>query len=489
MKRIPPVLLHLRLCLLLFLLIFNQNFNVGHSALVGVDVAASSSKTSSSTSTTTTTTTSVRSDGDPSMMEFFRITLGLTTIKTSIMTTLKSIINQEQHSPSPSEQPIYVISAGLPRTGTASFVIAMKKLGLHSYHMKDGAVETPGHLNLWYNLYRNLEEKEEKNEANKKDNGEDDVRASPTSSSTSSSSSSLLLFNEILDGMSLNGFNVTSDAPACFWYKEQIKRYPNAKVILTVRGDSGGSSDDTITDPGSSSTSPSPSPSTSSLAWTKSFKLAIIDVMVLMKEVPYRWIPMFQKLEYVVQQMLLQLISTLEMDTNSRIIDPNTGYPSVEQLPNIYDTWNKRVKETIPSENLLIFAPQDGWEPLCNFLTSSSSKSTTTTSQEDNDGDDEDDEAPSIPKSSGSSTSSFDSIVKTRCDEIIKSGEPYPYVNDKTKVQSLIWGLYLISMSFKVLCPVAICLIVGLTMRQGLLRMNNQQRQQKMTKHVKSKTN
>ena len=457
MKQIPPVLLHLRLCFLLFLLLLNQNVNVGHSGFVGVDAAASGIGTSASTTTTS-------SDGDPSMMEFFRITLGLTTIKNSIMTTLKIITNQEQQSPSPPEQPIYVVSAGLPRTGTASFVIAMKKLGLHSYHMKDGAVETPGHLNLWYNLYRFLEENEEKIVANMNDKG-DDVRASITSSSTSSS----LLFDKILDDMSLSGFNVTSDAPACFWYKEQMKRYPNAKVILTVRGDSG-SSDDTVTDPGSSK---SPSPTKRSLAWTQSFKLAIIDVMVLMKEVPYRWIPMFQKLEYIVQQMLLQLLSTLEMDTNT-IIDPNTDYPATEHLPNIYDTWNKRVKETVPSENILLFAPQDGWVPLCNFLTSSSKSPT---SQGENDGDDED-EAPSIPESS-SSTISFNNIVKTRCDEIIKSGEPYPYVNDKTKVQSLIWGLYLFSVSFKVLCPAGFFLIVGLKLRQ----------RQKTKKHVKSKTN
>ena len=61
-----------------------------------------------------------------------------------------------------------------------------------------------------------------------------------------------------------------------------MERYPDAKVVLTVRGDGNGE------------------------AWAKSFQTAIIDVMSIMKEIPFRWIPMFQKIERIVQAMLQQ---------------------------------------------------------------------------------------------------------------------------------------------------------------------------------------
>lgn len=51
--------------------------------------------------------------GNPSMADFFRVTLGLT-----------PPFKKDEH------RPIKVIGAGLPRTGTASFVMALRKLGL-----------------------------------------------------------------------------------------------------------------------------------------------------------------------------------------------------------------------------------------------------------------------------------------------------------------------------------------------------------------------
>ena len=257
--------------------------------------------------------------GDPSMKEFFRVTFGF-----------KEWYSKKSQEP----QPIHVMSAGLPRTGTASFVVALSKLGLKSYHMKDGAVETPGHLDMWYDLY---------------------------------SSSGTTTLDKLFDDMSVHGFNATSDAPVCFWYQEQMKRYPNAKVVLTVRG---GNGDD----------------NSGGEAWSKSFQTAIIDVMSIMSEVPFRWIPMFPKIELMVQQMLPR---ALEID-----IDPKTHYPIVDQLPQAYDKWNSKVKATVPSSNLLVFAPQDGWEPLYTFLKDVSPE------------------------------------VANRCGIILASGEPYLNVND-----------------------------------------------------------
>lgn len=33
-----------------------------------------------------------------------------------------------------------------------------------------------------------------------------------------------------------------------------------------------------------------------------------------------------------------------------------------------YNKWVKHVKETVPSNRLLVFEAKEGWEPLCNFL-------------------------------------------------------------------------------------------------------------------------
>ena len=49
--------------------------------------------------------------------------------------------------------PRRVIAAGLSCTGMASFVVDMKQLGLKTYHMKSGMVETAGLVDLWHKLY------------------------------------------------------------------------------------------------------------------------------------------------------------------------------------------------------------------------------------------------------------------------------------------------------------------------------------------------
>uniref|UniRef100_A0A7R9VTV4 Sulfotransferase domain-containing protein n=1 Tax=Pseudictyota dubia TaxID=2749911 RepID=A0A7R9VTV4_9STRA len=260
--------------------------------------------------------------GDPSISEFFRV-----------------VLNLARRPPRPA-QPLYVIGAGLPRTGTASFVVALEKLGFHTYHMKDGAVETPGHLDLWRTYYART-------------NG--------------GSSEATVSIDDILSSMSAEGFNATSDSPACFSYKDQMQRYPNAKVVLTVRGDGDGE------------------------AWAESFRGAILEGMDLMRDIPFKWTPMFQQIVEMSRNAFVHLETQL---------DP-AGFPVMEELPMAYERWNAKVEEAVPRNKLLIHAPQDGWKPLCDFL------------------------SPIYPD------------VEARCVTILESGEPYPHVNDKFKMQSL----------------------------------------------------
>ena len=41
---------------------------------------------------------------------------------------------------------------------------------------------------------------------------------------------------------------------------------------------------------------------------------------------------------------------------------------SLESFRDAYDRHNARIQAIVPPENLLIWGPQDGWDPLCKFL-------------------------------------------------------------------------------------------------------------------------
>ena len=91
---------------------------------------------------------------------------------------------------------IKIIGAGLPRTGTNTLKESLEILGYKkTYHMKELLVK-PKDLHYWLTL---------KETGNTK-------------------------WDELYDG-----FEATVDFPGYPWYKEHMKKYPDAKVILTVR--------------------------------------------------------------------------------------------------------------------------------------------------------------------------------------------------------------------------------------------------------------
>ena len=88
---------------------------------------------------------------------------------------------------------IKIIGAGLPRTGTNTLKQSLEQLGYkHVYHMKELLVN-PDKLHLWKTL---------------DETGDTDWDA---------------LYE---------GYDGTVDFPGYPWYKEHMKRYPDAKVIL-----------------------------------------------------------------------------------------------------------------------------------------------------------------------------------------------------------------------------------------------------------------
>lgn len=91
---------------------------------------------------------------------------------------------------------IKIIGAGLPRTGTNTLKESLERLGYtKTYHMKELLVN-PKSLHYWLSL----------------------------------KNTSTTNWDELYDG-----FQATVDFPGYPWYKEHMKQYPDAKVILTIR--------------------------------------------------------------------------------------------------------------------------------------------------------------------------------------------------------------------------------------------------------------
>eukprot|EP00811_Abedinium_folium_P034135 NODE_7041_length_1614_cov_10.048420.p1 GENE.NODE_7041_length_1614_cov_10.048420~~NODE_7041_length_1614_cov_10.048420.p1 ORF type:complete len:317 (+),score=55.53 NODE_7041_length_1614_cov_10.048420:274-1224(+) len=202
----------------------------------------------------------------------------------------------------PVPQPVQVISAGLPRTGSYSFVTALQRLDYKPYHMSHGVMSAPGHLEMWH----------------------DYVMRSDRSG-----------FPAILDAIARDGYNVTTDIPINYHYKEVLAHYPSALVVLTE--------------------------AKSGEAWASSM------LRTVAKSRLHPLLGWFQT-----SRMLIVLLQSsfvaLGLPT-----DPGTGY-LIEDVPamvSAYDAYNEAVKQAVPKEQLLVFRATHGWKPLCDFLSPS----------------------------------------------------------------------------------------------------------------------
>lgn len=177
-----------------------------------------------------------------------------------------------------------VIGAGFGRTGTMSIQAALEMLGYRCYHMKE-VTEHVGHLQAWHELVADC---------------------APMDWQT--------LFKD---------FEATVDFPACIYYRELLREFPNAKVVLSVR------------DPD---------------RWFDSF-LALQQTTDSFRI--FRFIPRARRfLEFV--DLLLPKVFGNPRDRD-RCIE-------------VFERHNRQVRESVPQDRLLVFHVQDGWGPLCEFL-------------------------------------------------------------------------------------------------------------------------
>ncbi|ORY06456.1 hypothetical protein K493DRAFT_203324 [Basidiobolus meristosporus CBS 931.73] len=193
----------------------------------------------------------------------------------------------------PTENTLDVIGAGFGRTGTLTMKVALEKLGYPTFHMIEGVMNPSRYAPLWVEVTQG-----------KRPN-----------------------WDKIFEG-----FKATVDNPACWWYKDLMKKYPDAKVVLTVR------------DPEK---------------WYKS----CYDTVFTLHKVMNKAIELGSADERALQ--IADLV-------NSTVWGP-TGcfqgrFEDKEWMIELFKSHIEEVKRVVPADKLLVFEVKEGWEPLCKFL-------------------------------------------------------------------------------------------------------------------------
>ncbi len=188
-----------------------------------------------------------------------------------------------------------LIGAGLMRTATSSQKVALEQLGLSTYHMVDLMADLD-QCALW-----------ERAEA-----GED-------------------VWEELLAGK-----DATVDWPGARYFEPLMHKYPEAKVLLSVRDHA---------------------------SWERSMRDTVCriyfgddvlhhlsDARVLVDEHWRDWIMLMRK-------------QCWEGRGPLRVAPETT-----EGLIASAQAWDEHVKATVPADRLLVWEAKDGWEPLCELL-------------------------------------------------------------------------------------------------------------------------
>jgi len=114
------------------------------------------------------------------------------------------------------------------------------------------------------------------------------------------------------------GYRSAVDFPSGIFFKELSGKYPNSKLILTVRDSS---------------------------SWFDSFERTVLPWVLSFKDSPY-W--------EITSKIYTTIFCENFWDRNSMIA--------------AYDRHNANVVKLIPGERLLVYKVADGWLPLCKFL-------------------------------------------------------------------------------------------------------------------------
>jgi hypothetical protein len=185
--------------------------------------------------------------------------------------------------------PLKIIGAGLGRTGTLSLKAALEELGFGKcYHMIE-VLGNPGQTAIW---------------------------------------------NAAAEGKPMDwdavfqGYQATVDWPACNFYEELMRRYPDAKVILTVREPE---------------------------RWYDSARQTIYYVRNLIPRWAAALNPRMRGFRPMLDRLVWDGMFHGRFEDKSYAID-------------VFNRHNEQVRRVTPPERLLVYEVKDGWGPLCSFL-------------------------------------------------------------------------------------------------------------------------
>jgi hypothetical protein len=128
----------------------------------------------------------------------------------------------------------------------------------------------------------------------------------------------------------------TTDWPSAFHWPELMDVYPDAKVLLSVRDHD---------------------------SWARSMQDTICQIyfgdslMHHLAQARYHVDPEWKG--------WVDLMVDMFWDGRGPLAGTNG---ETEPMKAAAERWNREVKDTVPAERLLVWQPQDGWEPLCEFL-------------------------------------------------------------------------------------------------------------------------
>jgi hypothetical protein len=198
---------------------------------------------------------------------------------------------------------IKVICAGLGRTGTLSLTEALEILGYKPYHYIDF-----NHASAWEKL------------------AEGSYSA-----------------DDVIDLIVQDGYDAVLENPTCDIYRDFMRRFPDAKVILTVRD----------------------TPEMFETSWKTLF-----NAMTITEEPfrwsfpsPFGWVHLFQQLKKI-----RYFMGTTHLQLERGAL--THGWKEKEEgwLAHQYQRHNQDIIDHVPKGNLLVFNVKEGWKPLTDFL-------------------------------------------------------------------------------------------------------------------------
>ena len=199
---------------------------------------------------------------------------------------------------------ILLICAGLGRTGTLSLTSALELLGCKPYHFVDFR-----HAEQWAAFSRG------------------DISSS----------------DEIIDSIVQDGYNAVLENPTCDIYQDILRRYPDAKVVLTVRD----------------------SPEKFEESWKTLFDTMIVTEQDFSWKFPsfFGWIPLFRQLREI-----RDFMGTTHLGLKRGALTHGWRQEPPGWLGEQYKRHNDHVQTHVPEKQLLVFNVKQGWKPLCDFL-------------------------------------------------------------------------------------------------------------------------